>query len=144
MQHMNGIIPHLFDYWADTVVHLLPLKSSMGSVTRSGEFLVFWHFFWSHCPWVWIQSLHFLQITTICLVRQMHLLDSPYESISQSSIDHNSNLFLSFDRVLYSFSFSDGEMVSCCFVPLLRCMTSAFIAIDSIAKLLPIAALFTL
>ena len=45
MQHMNGIIPHLFDYWADTVVHLLPLKSSMGSVTRSGEFLDFGQLF---------------------------------------------------------------------------------------------------
>ena len=27
--HMHGIIPCMFDYWADPVVHLLLLKSSM-------------------------------------------------------------------------------------------------------------------
>ena len=31
MQHMHGIIPLLFDFWADPVVHLLLLKSSMKS-----------------------------------------------------------------------------------------------------------------
>ena len=29
MQHMHGIIPYMFDCWADLVVHLLLLKSSM-------------------------------------------------------------------------------------------------------------------
>ena len=29
MQHTHGIIPYKFDYWADSVVHLLLLKSSM-------------------------------------------------------------------------------------------------------------------
>ena len=29
MQHMQGIIPYLFDCWADPVVHLLLLKSSV-------------------------------------------------------------------------------------------------------------------
>ena len=29
MQHMNGNIPYRFDCWADPVVHLLLLKSSM-------------------------------------------------------------------------------------------------------------------
>ena len=31
MQHMQSIIPWLFDSWADPVVHLLLLKSSMTS-----------------------------------------------------------------------------------------------------------------
>ena len=29
MLHMYGIIPYMFDCWADPVVHLLLLKSSM-------------------------------------------------------------------------------------------------------------------
>ena len=29
MQHSYGIIPHMFDYWANPVVHLLKLKRSM-------------------------------------------------------------------------------------------------------------------
>ena len=29
MQHMNGNIPYLFDFWDDPFVHLLLLKSSM-------------------------------------------------------------------------------------------------------------------
>ena len=29
MQHMHGIIPQLFDFWANPVAHLLLLKSSM-------------------------------------------------------------------------------------------------------------------
>ena len=29
MLQMNGTIPFMFDYWADPVVHLLLLKSSM-------------------------------------------------------------------------------------------------------------------
>ena len=29
MQHMDGIISYLFDYWANPVVHLLLLKASM-------------------------------------------------------------------------------------------------------------------
>ena len=29
MEHMYGIIPIMFDYWADPVVHLLLVKSSM-------------------------------------------------------------------------------------------------------------------
>ena len=29
MQDLHGIIPWLFDYWADPVAHLLLLKSSM-------------------------------------------------------------------------------------------------------------------
>ena len=28
-QHTNSYIPHIFDHWADPVVHLLLLKSSM-------------------------------------------------------------------------------------------------------------------
>ena len=32
MHHMHGIIPLLFDYWANPVVHLLLLKSSMGKL----------------------------------------------------------------------------------------------------------------
>ena len=32
MQHMHGIIPNIFVYWADPVVRLLLLKSSMGLV----------------------------------------------------------------------------------------------------------------
>ena len=29
IQHMHGNIPYMFDCWADPVVHLLLLKSSM-------------------------------------------------------------------------------------------------------------------
>ena len=33
MQHMHGMFTQLFDCWADSVVHLLLVKSSMGKVT---------------------------------------------------------------------------------------------------------------
>ena len=34
MQQMHGIIPQLFDCWADPVAHLLLLKSSMDSTIK--------------------------------------------------------------------------------------------------------------
>ena len=39
MQYMNGIIPLLFDCWADPIAHLLPLKSSM---LQRGVIFVTW------------------------------------------------------------------------------------------------------
>ena len=39
MQHMNSIIPQFFDCWADLVVHLLLLKSSMGLALLLSFFL---------------------------------------------------------------------------------------------------------
>ena len=35
MQHMHGIIPYMFDCWADLVVHLLLLNSSMDGFLRA-------------------------------------------------------------------------------------------------------------
>ena len=32
---MHGIIPYMIDYWADLVVDLLPLKSSMAESIQS-------------------------------------------------------------------------------------------------------------
>ena len=29
MQHMHGNIPHMFDYWANSIIHLLLLNSSL-------------------------------------------------------------------------------------------------------------------
>ena len=37
MQKMHGIIPQLFDCWADPVAHLLLLKSSMDIATRKRD-----------------------------------------------------------------------------------------------------------
>ena len=37
MQHMHGIIPKLFDCWANPVAHLLLLKSSMAAVNHPQE-----------------------------------------------------------------------------------------------------------
>ena len=36
VQHMHGNIQHIFDCWADPVVHLLALKSSMAGMNRPG------------------------------------------------------------------------------------------------------------
>ena len=41
METLHGIIPYMFNGWADPVVQLLLLKSSMASVTRLGDFLKF-------------------------------------------------------------------------------------------------------
>ena len=64
MQHMNGIVPHLLDYWADPVVHLLLLKNSMAwqylyetrhkivrkcSVPRNEANISWLCFCWSNC-----------------------------------------------------------------------------------------------
>ena len=40
MQHMHGIIPHMFDCWTEPVVHLLLQKSSMLHYTLSLKYSV--------------------------------------------------------------------------------------------------------
>ena len=40
MQHVHGIIPFMFDCWANPVVHLLLLKSSMASLSIQWSYWV--------------------------------------------------------------------------------------------------------